>query len=268
MLSRQIEFEKLLNTRDLGGMTGADGRKVLPGRLYRSGHLFYATPNDRQKLAEMIGMSIDFRSAQECLEKPEPEINGIQMVQIPILDERRSGVTRDEDSYAEIREKMLQDESTALKYMAKTYEGFITNEYSVSQYERFIHILLEDHPKGILWHCTAGKDRAGFGTVIVQELLGVSRKDITDDYLYTNVCLEPEIKDLTAMITAIPGVQAEKAVKAVNYLFGASIEYLETAYNAVEKHYGSFEKYLREALHVTPEEQERFREKYLEKADA
>ena len=47
MLSRKIEFEKLLNTRDLGGMTGSDGRKIKPGKLYRkpSGRLaFYSCP--------------------------------------------------------------------------------------------------------------------------------------------------------------------------------------------------------------------------------
>ena len=39
MLSQRIEFEKLLNTRDLGGMMAADGRKIKTGKLYRSGHL-------------------------------------------------------------------------------------------------------------------------------------------------------------------------------------------------------------------------------------
>ena len=161
---------------------------------------------------------------------------------------------------------MLQDESIALRYMTKTYEGFITNEYSVSQYERFVHILLENHSKGILWHCTAGKDRAGFASVIVQELLGISREDITEDYLYTNVCLAPEIKALTDMFLSVPGVKAEAAVKAVKYVFGANIELLNAAYAAVEKVYGTFENYLRKALHVTSEEQERFRDMYLKKA--
>ena len=57
MHSRRIEFERLLNTRDLGGMTGADGRKIRPGKLYRSGHLFAASENDLKKLSEMIELS-------------------------------------------------------------------------------------------------------------------------------------------------------------------------------------------------------------------
>ncbi len=266
MLSQRIEFEKLSNTRDLGGMTGADGRKVLPGKLYRSGHLFAASSKDLEKLAELIELSIDFRSNQECQEKPEPAISGVKYCHLPILDERRSGVTRDKESFAEVREKMVQDEGIALKYMSKTYDGFITNEHSVSQYERFAHMLLENHSKGILWHCTAGKDRAGFATVIVQELLGISRQDIIEDYLYTNVCLAQEIKDLTAMILSMPGIKADAAVKAVNFIFAANIEFINTAYAAVEEHYGTFENYLREALHVTPEEQEKIRDIYLSKA--
>ena len=48
-MSQRIEFETLLNTRDLGGMTGADGRKIKPCRLIRSGHLYMASSNDLKK---------------------------------------------------------------------------------------------------------------------------------------------------------------------------------------------------------------------------
>ena len=91
-------------------------------------------------------------------------------------------------------------------------------------------------------------------------------EDIIEDYLYTNVCLAQEIKDLTAMILSMPGIKADAAVKAVNFIFAANIEFINTAYAAVEEHYGTFENYLREALHVTPEEQEKIRDLYLSKA--
>lgn len=264
MYSKRIEFEKLANTRDLGGMVGAGGKKVRPGKLYRSGHLFFASPKDLEKLSEMIEISVDFRSVQECLEKGEPVIPGVTYYHLPILEEERAGVTRDKKSFAEVREKMLQDESIALNYMSQTYQDFIVNEHSVSQYEKFIRLLLEDHQKGVLWHCTAGKDRAGFGTIIVQELLGISREDIIEDYLYTNVCLEQEIQSLTESICSIEGVDREKASKALFYVFGADASYLGTLYETVAEKYGNFQNYLNKALHITPEEQAKFREMYLE----
>ena len=50
-MSERIQLNGLNNTRDLGGMTGAEGRKVRRGRLIRSGHLFYADEADREILA-------------------------------------------------------------------------------------------------------------------------------------------------------------------------------------------------------------------------
>lgn len=265
MLSQRINFEKLLNTRDLGGMTGFNGRKIKTGKLFRSGHLFSASENDLRKLAGLIEVSVDFRTKQECDEKPEPAISGAAAVYNPIFEERQAGVTRDEVSFAEVLSNMIYDAEIARKYMCSSYEGFITNAYCVSQYERFVRMLLEDHEKGVLWHCTAGKDRAGFGTVIIQELLGVSREDIQNDYLMTNVYLAPETEQLKNMIFN-QRPDADRAIldKAVSYVFEANIDYLDTAYASVEKHFGNFDNYISKALHITPPERERFRDIYLE----
>ena len=265
MLSRKVEFEKLLNTRDLGGMTGADGRKIKPGKLYRSGHLAFASENDLKKLSGLIELSVDFRTTQECEEKPEPAMEGVVCCYNPIFEERRAGVTRDEDSFAEVLRTMMNDAEIARRHMSGSYEGFVTNPYCAGQYERFIRMLLQEHKKGVLWHCTAGKDRAGFGSVIVQELLGVSREDIREDYLMTNACLGPETHRLKQMIFQLnPDADPDIADKAVSYVFEAHIPYLDAAYAAVEMHFGSFDNYLAEALHITPEEREKFRIMYLE----
>ena len=265
MLSRKVEFEKLLNTRDLGGMTGADGRKIKTGKLYRSGHLAFASENDLKKLSELIELSVDFRTAQECEEKPEPAMEGVVCCYNPIFEERRAGVTRDEDSFAEVLRTMMYDAEIARRHMCASYEGFITNPYCAGQYERFVRMLLQDHERGVLWHCTAGKDRAGFGSVIVQELLGVSREDIREDYLMTNACLEPDIRWLKQMIfEQNPNADPDIAGKAVSYVFEAHIPYLDAAYAAVETQFGSFDNYLAEALHITPAEREKLRDMYLE----
>ena len=264
MLSQRIEFEKLLNTRDLGGMIGADGRKIKTGKLFRSGHLYAASSTDLEKLADMIDLSIDFRTAKEVSEKPEPAMEGVAYIYNPIFEEQQAGVTRDEDSFEVILRDMMHDAEIARNYMCSSYTGFITNNHSISQYERFVRMLLEEHPKGVLWHCTAGKDRAGFGTVIVQELLGVSRVDIANDYLLTNICLNPETIVLKEFFCKQPGIDPDIAEQAMSYVFEAHPDYLKTAYDTVETYYGSFDNYITDALHITPGEREKLRDMYLE----
>ncbi len=41
-----------------------------------------------------------------------------------------------------------------------------------------------------LLHCSAGKDRTGFGVAMIQAALGVSEQDIFSDYLLTNAATE------------------------------------------------------------------------------
>lgn len=263
-MSQRIEFEKLLNTRDLGGMKTAGGRKIRPGKLIRSGHLYHASENDIEKLSGLADTVVDFRSDNECRERKEPAVPGARYYHIPILDERKAGVTRDEESFEQIRSRMFGDASLSRSYMMRSYDGFITSEYSRSQYKRFVRLLLEKHYKAVLWHCTAGKDRAGFGTVIVQEILGVNSDDIRQDYLMTNICLGNEIRGIFDDIRRDTGGLSDEAVKALDYMFSAYPEYLDAAYSKAEECFGSFDGYIREGLHITDEERELLKNIYLE----
>ena len=264
LMSRRIEFEKLMNTRDLGGMETADGRKIKPGRLIRSGHLVDAADKDVEKLTAMVDTIVDFRTIQEWHERRDPQIPGVRYFHLPILDERKAGVTRDEKSYEEVRDNMLDEAELAREYMRRVYTRFVTSEFSRSQYARFVRILLEDHSKAVLWHCTAGKDRAGFGTVIVQEILGVSREDIMQDYLITSVYLEPEIKEIIRKITHGKGFSSPESEKGLRYMFAAWQEYLEATYEKIGEVYGDFDGYIRDGLEITPEECRKLKEMYLE----
>ena len=159
MVSRKIEFEKLLNTRDLGGMNAAGGKKILPGKLIRSGHLGFASAGDLEKLSGLIELAVDFRTEKECAERPEPAIPGVRYCHIPILDTRTKGVTRDEDSYEEVRKNMLDEAELSRRYMCRVYEDFAVNDHCVSRYEEFIRLLLEKRERAVLWHCSASAMR-------------------------------------------------------------------------------------------------------------
>ena len=125
-----------------------------------------------------------------------------------------------------------------------------------------LDLLLTNNYKAILWHCTAGKDRAGLATILVLECLGIPREDIINDYLLTNKYVQNDINKMVNSIKAeydFPII--EDVVKA---LFGIKREYMEDVYATIEKEYGSVENFLDKKLGIDNKKIQIMREHYLE----
>ncbi len=259
----RIELEGLNNTRDLGGIRTMDGRCIKKGRLLRSGRLQAASRADEEWIRSHVSMVIDFRSHQEMVEQPDPVIPGVAMRHIPIIDSLAAGVTRDAASDEDAFLMLTVDLEGARRYMCRTYEGFITSKSALQGYEAFVRLLCENREKALLWHCTAGKDRAGLAAVIVLEILGVDREVIKADYLETNICIEQSISELISIFAKHSEVNRPMDEEALRYMFEAREEFLDAAYRKAEECYGSFQSFLRNGLHVEEKEIETIRELYL-----
>ena len=265
-MSTLLAFEGLSNVRDLGGMRAKEGRTLSAGKLYRSDQLFFATQADRETLGTMnIRVVIDFRSGIERDEKPDPELDGATNLHLPIIKDVRAGVTRDEQSNKRVMEMIMsgQGANPAVidAYMANMYREFVMNPYANEQYARFIDAVIEALQTGgsALWHCTAGKDRAGFATAILLEALGVARDDIMADYLQTNDCLAGVTKQLVSLLSskALTSGQLQLdeqtlgAMKtALDHFFRADESFLASAYAAAEERFGSFDAFLEQGLGI------------------
>ena len=72
------EFEKLHNFRDLGGLIGLGGNKVLPHRLLRAGSLANLTEHDVNILQNTYHLRhvIDLRTHDETIDDPDVHIPG------------------------------------------------------------------------------------------------------------------------------------------------------------------------------------------------
>lgn len=259
-ISTRLSFEGLNNTRDLGGIKAADGRRIRPLRLIRSGQLYFATKADVAELSKIVGAVADLRTDREIMEKPDPDLV-CAVLRLPIMTDMTAGVTREKNSDEKAFEEVLESEKYALRYMCAVYRGFIENEAAINGYKRFVKLLLENESGAVLWHCTAGKDRAGFAAVITQALLGVPMQDIKEDYLYTNACLEQEISTL---IDHLGKDADDKRRTTMKTLFGAREEFLVAALDCAQEIYGSLDGYIEKALGVTDEERRILQSKYLE----
>lgn len=263
-MSKKIEFEGLSNTRDLSGMISADGRKIINGRLIRSGQLYSASSGDLERLSEMVSLVIDFRSEKEQAEHPDPVIPGVAAIHLPVFQNITAGITRDTASDQAALSMLAQDPEKARQYMIRIYTGFVKNDFCVSQYSRFVHLLLQPREKAVLWHCTAGKDRAGFASVLVQSLLGIPRSEILIDYLKTNDYLKDDNAQLMEMVLGKTDGSEKRSETALNYLFGAHEEYLRAIWNTVLERYGTPENFMINALKINKAEHAQLKRMYLE----
>ena len=263
MTDRWITFEKLVNYRDLGGLPTKDGRRIVPGKLIRGGNINGASDADIEKLSGMIGLAVDFRTEGELLEKPDPEIPGVENWHLPVLETITEGVSREKDADRHSFEYFIDKPDIALNYMVKTYEHLALSAFALSQQKKLVERLAEPLEKGVLWHCTAGKDRTGIFAAIVEEILGVPREVIVTDYLLTNIGNAEVTERLVQMIASRSDVDREKSVPALRIMFGAEKEYILAFYREAERQYGDFDGFLREAMGVDREMRDRFRELYL-----
>ena len=262
-MSTRLEFDTLPNTRDLGGMSTADGRTIKPGMLIRSGGLNKASESDLAELAEMLDTVVDFRTSLEQDEKPDPQLEGVAYHHIPLLNNLTAGITREIESDQAAMRMLLADPSRAFEYMRQTYRMFATDDTAIEQFRRYVDVLMEPREKALLWHCTAGKDRAGTAAVIVQELLGVPREDIYADYRQTTEYLDPERQRLVELLHVKMGQANPQVDAAVGFFFEACDEYLDSFYSAIDECYGGIEGFIGDALGVSPEMRAQIQARYL-----
>lgn len=257
------ELTGVRNFRDVGGAATEDGRRVRLGRLYRSGHLAHATGEDAAFLASLgLHTIFDFRNSSDiALEGPDVELPGVRNVHMPLSDPAAGadfwGVVRDGDLPA--LRRALGDGKGAAR-MVQAYRELILER--TAEHGRLLE-MLADHSVPALLHCAAGKDRAGTSIAVVLLALGVDREAIEADYMLSN--------DLHRRYRVQRGEHAEPAavpevMELLSPLFEARVEYLAAAFETIDAHWGSTERYLAEGLGLTAQRRERLRDLFLEEA--
>ena len=137
-----------------------------------------------------------------------------------------------------------------------TYSG-------IFRYSSFVDLLEAPREKALLWHCTAGKDRAGFAAAIVLEILGAEQETILEDYIKTNAGLAREIEWIYPMIGKQAGGMTSVMRKSLDFMFLAHKEYLLESYRTAEEQYGGMESYIEKALGVDAARRRMLQDRYL-----
>lgn len=257
------------NLRDLGGYPALDGRKVRYRKILRSGNLDRFTPADYEKLASMgINVVIDLRTAHEKTHKSDPGNSGIRYLEIPF------DAACECAPYLEMLlefQKECDDPEESAWLSAKYFDALDIDDIylkllfdpdSMRKFRSILEIMLSDDCTGILFFCQSGKDRTGIVSAVIMNALGIGSDTAMDDYMVSQIPyyaitmkymnqLRRNAYNLSAQnqVIAVLGVESERPHRLNREILSRFHDY---------KNYFSFE-----AL-FGAEEQERFRNKYLE----
>ena len=122
-------------------------------------------------------------------------------------------------------------------------------------------IIKENKEGAVLYHCSAGKDRVGVGTMLILLILGAKYEDILEDYLITNKSYQATI-DGAIRLGRERGV-SQGILDAVSAVNGVITGFLNKAYEIIMSH-GSVEAFLENSLGIDEKYIQEFRSNYLE----
>ena len=260
---KRIQLKNLTNTRDLGGFPAYCGKTVAPHRLIRSGELKNADKSDLDKLKTEYRMHtvIDLRTDAEREQSPDPEMDGVKSVVLPVLDSSFFGIARDEnaiDAWMKLFEDPAKDPTEIFKEM---YRKLLFSDYVKPYYRAFFDVLLENTSGSVLWHCSAGKDRAGVVAILAMMALGVSRECMIQDYMMTGLFTKRELRKLYFMIRFL--VRDKRRKECFRTLLGVKEEYVQQLFDIIDHTYGSDIVYLKSFIGLSESEINTLRTMYL-----
>jgi protein-tyrosine phosphatase len=248
---RAVPLQGTSNFRDLGGYPAAGGKHVKWGHIYRSADISKLTDSDLQALqSRHVALVCDLRGPQEYAQAPDRLPAGVRRLELPAGSEKIDPRLLSGGAKTINRDSLMRAVYTTISFFPAKYKPM------------FDELLALPGDEALLFHCTAGKDRTGIGAALVLSALGVDRRTILRDYAATDTYWQAG-REQSLQRMAQAGLSAE-AVNAVRPLLAANPAYLAGTFAAIDKQYGSVDKYLGSEMGLTPKKLAALRAKYLQ----
>ncbi|MYQ70872.1 protein-tyrosine-phosphatase [Streptomyces sp. SID4934] len=248
---RAVEAATVANLRDLGGilLPGAgEGRSVRPGALLRSADLAHHDPHTDPVLTERgVQVVFDLRTTGEREAAPDVLPPGARPFVGDVLGTRPGAAPARLARYLE--DPVLAEQELgggrAERLFEDAYRRMVLSPGARSAYAALVQTAADDGTHPLLFHCTAGKDRTGWGAALLLLLLGAGQDAVRSEYLAVNDAVRARYEPHVRRFVERGG---DPEIAAV--LTEVRPAYLDVALDALTERWGDIERYAREALRV------------------
>lgn len=246
---RHVVLQGAANFRDLGGYATTDGRHVKWGEVYRSADMSKLTDADLGVLKNRnITYDVDLRGHREQAQAPDRINPGTDYILCP--------AGSDNMNWAKTISALKGNQADSLMVVYYSNTQYLTDRYKPF----FDKLLSMPQGQGLVFHCSAGKDRTGIGSALFLYSLGVPYDTIMSDYLASNYYRKNVNAQLTAQMVKAMHIDPEVAKS----MAGVKKEYLDATFQAIKKQYGSVDNYLKTQIGLDDEKIALLKKKFLE----
>ncbi|MDB3914490.1 tyrosine-protein phosphatase [Alphaproteobacteria bacterium] len=227
-----LSISSVSNFRDV-----AIGPKMKKNLLFRCAKLSTLNNEDIVKLENIKPYAIiDFRDPKEIKKAPDNLSDNLfrKYVSLPISASTLNRM---------VAEKNIQGDNrlTYENVMEESYKLYLNNHKHV--WKEFINILLNSNSNPIIFHCSAGKDRTGIASYIIQSLLNSSIELIYENYLLSNQLLS-SIAATAEQTTSSKNDDLKITNVMLKALGKVQKSYLNSAIYEIKEKYQTLEMYI------------------------
>jgi protein-tyrosine phosphatase len=218
---RSLDVAVVHNIRSLAGLRLDGARRTGCTDLIRAASLGRLTEAGAGTLADAgVRTIVDLRSAEERGREPTTDLSGfgISVINAPVFESDQSPVGQAADQFpgfVPVYQRMLTAGSEAFRRVAEV----VANESG-----------------GVLFHCSAGKDRTGLAAALLLGAAGVDDDDIVADYAQSEAGLAPVMTDWISRMEE-RGVPIERARGLLTSLpsdMQSTLDFIRTTWGSAE----------------------------------
>ena len=247
----------------MGGYITKGGRRVVQGRLFRSGHMAHLHAEALPVISELnISLVCDFRNDYEREKYPSRYYdNHVPVIEtLPVWPDK---TPKAHDAAQELLSGKISVKE-APEFLGLCYREFVRDQ-SKQFANLFSAVLANNHP-AILLHCSAGKDRTGIGSALLLSVLGVSRADVVADYmlsLYGHGAHTQTMQYVEQSWIKFKGGDPACSKDDIFTLLSVHPSKIAAAFDEMEKLGGSVDGYISDVLGVTDSARIELKRRYL-----